>query len=311
MMHKTIITPVAWAALLLTMAAAPTLAWAGQPPVEPAAAEEPVTELEEIEVIGRRELISVVEAFVDEVAAPSPRRGLARWTHSICVGTVNIRRETAQYMIDRVSDLARELGLGARAPGCRPHILIIGASDGRAMAQALAESRPAVFRAGASGSDRGRGAFQAFQASDAPVRWWHSSMPTDSDTGAPVARLPGGDAPLILVHTYSGRRAQIRDDLRRVIVIVDFEQASGATLGQLADYVAMGALAQIDPDADTSAYPSILNLFGADAPPEGMTAWDRAYLDMLYEAHNERILPHLQARAIARVLTTSPEGEND
>ena len=58
----------------------------------------------------------------------------------------------------------------------------------------------------------------------------------------------------------------------------------GVTLEQLADYIAFVALAQVDPEADLSRFESILNLFqpgGLDTT--GLSPWDRAYLDGLYD----------------------------
>ena len=48
------------------------------------------------------------------------------------------------------------------------------------------------------------------------------------------------------------------------------------------------ALAQIDPEADTSRYVSILNLFAAPEATETLTDWDTAYLKGLYDAERVR-----------------------
>jgi hypothetical protein len=67
------------------------------------------------------------------------------------------------------------------------------------------------------------------------------------------------------------------------------------------DYVAFVALAQIDAQARTEGYSTVLNLFSsATNPPAGMTAWDEAYLDGLYDARND--VANRQASAIARRL---------
>ena len=46
----------------------------------------------------------------------------------------------------------------------------------------------------------------------------------------------------------------------------------------------MVVFAQINPDADTSAYASVLNVFDAPETAEGLTQWDLAYLEGLYQA---------------------------
>jgi len=82
-------------------------------------AEDQAVRLEDIQVSGRR-LDALIENFVSEVAAPNRGRGIARWDRSVCVGAVNLRREAAQYLVDRVSTVAEDLGLNTGDPGCTP-----------------------------------------------------------------------------------------------------------------------------------------------------------------------------------------------
>lgn len=274
--------------------------------VPPAQAEQdadPGTRVDDVVVIGQP-LAEIVESFVDEVEGSVHDRGLARWAGEVCVGVVNLRTPAAQYIADRISTVARDTGLKAGEPGCRPNILIVAAADGQAMAQALVSSRPRMFRPGGSGMIQGSRALREFQNAETPVRWWPISVPTDSETGRIVVRLDDVRAAGMNINTYSGLRARIRDDLQRVIVIVDFEQASGANMAQLGDYLAMVSLAQIDAEAETRDYPTILNLFEDPTAHDGLTDWDLAYLGSLTGARNERILGHRIAAAITETLTS-------
>ncbi len=70
----------------------------------------------------------------------------------------------------------------------------------------------------------------------------------------------------------------------------------------LADYLAFVALAQIDPEADTSAYDSVLNLFDRDDPAEGLTGWDRAYLEGLYSSESNRIHQASQVQSVSNAI---------
>jgi hypothetical protein len=144
-----------------------------------------------------------------------------------------------------------------------------------------------------------------------PVRWWATSMPIDSESGGRAVRLPGDidphtglpDAPEIEVFAASRLRTQIRDDLVRTTIIIDVDELGGATLVQLADYLAMVALAQIDASADTSGYRTVLNLFeDPAAAPEGLTEWDRSYLQALYEHDQLRINRNSQVRSVAEAV---------
>ncbi|MFO0284729.1 MAG: hypothetical protein ACK51C_00355, partial [Brevundimonas sp.] len=127
-----------------------------------------------------------------------------------------------------------------------------------------------------------------------PVRWWQTSLPIDRRTGQRAVRAPGvcrgecrgvGDfAPVIVVDSASLLRSTIINNLHRTVLIKDVDYIQTDSLAQLADYVAMVSLAQIDPNAQTDGYASILNVFAMPDSAEGLTEWDRAYLAGLYNS---------------------------
>ena len=81
-----------------------------------------------------------------------------------------------------------------------------------------------------------------------------------------------------------------------VIVVVDTKQMRGVTLGQLAAYVALTGLAEVNLSARDGAIPTILQLLRAGAHPSlDLTAWDRA---LLYGLYNTRPASMLQATEI-------------
>ena len=275
---------------------------AGAPPAQSAQSAAPAHEdqavrLEDIQVSGRR-LDDLIQSFVSEVAAPNRGRGIARWDRSVCVGAVNLRREAAQYLVDRVSTVAEDLGLSPGDPGCTPNLLIVATSDGDAFARELVERRRRALRMGGSGMDRGAAALRDFQETSRPVRWWQVSMPVDSETGQRAVRIPGectndcsgpmDYAPTISVSAASRLTTQIVDHLFRAIIVVDVSKTGAVNSEQLADYIAMVSLAQIDPTADTSAYASILNVFNDPSSAPSLTEWDKAYLNGLYDAQRTR-----------------------
>jgi len=252
-------------------------------------------ELEDVVVTGRS-LDTMIRNFVDEVAEPNRRRGLARWDGEICVGVSNLQAETAQYLADRVSTVAGDLGLQPGAPGCAPNILVIATDDAEGIARTLVSERRRAFRMGGAGMDRGGSALDDFVETDRPVRWWQMAVPVDSETGARATRLAGdcngpecaggviGFAPRTNVFAASRLRTQFVDNLIRAVVIVDVDQVRDVSILQLADYIAMVSLAQIDPDADTRGYASILNVFADPAGSASLTSWDQAFLGGLYAA---------------------------
>ena len=241
--------------------------------------------------------------FVGDVADAPRGRQLARWDGTVCVGAVNMDARYGQFMIDRVMETALSVGIESGEPGCRPDVLIIATGDGDRLARELVDDSPSGFRPARGGTDFGSAALRRFQSSGAPVRWWHVSMPVNVDTGEVAVRLDGEEAPSLRVRSASRLAANVRDDLKRVVIILDVSQIGVIPFGALSDYVAMAALAQIDPEADTSAYPTVLNLFadraaGVEAP-EALTDWDRDYLRGLYTAPEGRARATQQERAIA------------
>lgn len=73
-----------------------------------------------------------------------------------------------------------------------------------------------------------------------------------------------------------------RDELMQAIIVLDTSALDDAGFAQVTDYIAMVALAQVDPEARPTS-PSILNLFEPGvAQEEALTRWDRAYLKALY-----------------------------
>lgn len=272
---------------------------AASPQQPPAPQDAPAT-IDDVVVQAQRERERArVARFVDSVAAPPRGRGAATWRDVVCVGVTNMQADAAQYMADRISTVATDMGLNAGPPGCRPNILISAADDGDAFARDLVAARRDEFRVGSSGTDLGEAALERFQTSGRLVRWWHVSVPVDSWSGRPIVRMRGqtpfqpnlpltrpsdlGDYGRIVMG--SRLQDQSRDDMQQVVIVIDIDALAQASFTQLTDYVAMIALAQIDPDAELGGYDTILSLFGSGGtPPEFMTAWDWAYLQGLYGA---------------------------
>lgn len=259
--------------------------------------------LSEIEL--ELELRDYIRDFIDEVAAPARSRGYARWQRGFCTGVHNLDATVAQYIIDRISSLAQELGVEPGEPGCSPQVNIVFVTNARETASLLVEREPRVFRPifGNAGMDLGLEALDEFTQSEKAVRWWHVSMPVDARTGAPAVRFPGQPPPVILKTGVSRLYNGIRDDLRYVIVIVDSSKLAGTTWQQLADYLAVVSLAQIDPWAEPTEFDTILNLFSNPAAYSGLTDWDRSYLQALYTFDQERdarLQRSLIVRRIAR-----------
>jgi hypothetical protein len=291
-------------------------------PAAPAPAEtEAPAGIEEVVVRGQRlsdiedDLRIYIRDFIGEVVAKPPGRGFARWYRTVCVGVLNLESSAAQYIVDRISSLALEVGLEPGEPGCRPDVNIVFATNAKEIAAQMVEKDPRVFMrvAGNAGMDLGRVALDEFVESEQPVRWWHVSLPVDARTGGAAIELDKtcGNLhcpPYVPVAGPSRIHNGTRDDLMYVIIIVDATKLKGTTWQEIGDYLAVLSLAQIDPQASPAAFDSILNLFTNPAAYSGLTDWDRSYVRALYEFDQER-LPHLQANQIvSRIAERELEG---
>ena len=289
--------------LLLRPALASLFALAVFAAASPALAQTPPeSEVEEVTVVGRP-IEEAVSSFVAEVGAPPPDRNLARWDGTICVGVVNLAPRYAQALADQVSAVAIAVGLEPGEPGCSPDVLVLADSNGDALAQWLVEQEGFVFRPDLSASNLGSDALERFQTSGAPVRWWHVSQTVSADTGEPATGT-------VRVRGASRLRGNIREDLHHIIIVLDTSRIGTISFAALADYVAMVALAQVDAEADTSGYNTVLNLFSDSAQPgQRMTQWDLDYLRGLYTARGDAINDNRQQREIAEEMLRQREGQ--
>ena len=291
---------------------------------QPASAQErSPSSVGDVEVQGRR-LRQQVQSFIQEAAAPPPGRRLARWNRKVCVGVTNMDARYAQLMLDRIATISADVGIDMGTPGCKPDVMVVMSADAGALARALVEDDPRGFRPSTSATDLGPRALELFQSTEAPVRWWHVSLPVTVDTGQVAIELVGehvigreGHEPLIVpVRNASRVRSNVREDLARVIIVIDVAKVGQVGFGALSDYVAMVALAQLSLDADTSKYNTVLNLFadGSDRLA-GLTQWDKDYLKSLYTARNDLARATQQSEDILRGMTgqrdTRIRAEND
>ena len=260
--------------------------------------------MDEVIVRGRRlseiddDLRIYIDQFLEEVAAPTQGRGYARWQREVCVGVHNLERSAAQYVIDRISRLALEVGLEPGEPGCSPHVNVIFTTDAQQLAAEMVERNTRVFRpaGGELNTQLGRAALDEFIKSDKAVRWWHVNMPVDALQGTPAietAQTAGtcGRAhcpPVINVAGPSRLHSGIVDALQYVIIVVDGAKLRGTTWQQLGDYLAVVSLAQINPSTDPAPFDTILNLFSNPAAYSGLTDWDRSYVQAIYAIDQER-----------------------
>jgi hypothetical protein len=140
------------------------------------------------------------------------------------------------------------------------------------------------------------------------------SLPISAHNGGLAIEVPGartcGEAfcpPQVTVEGPSRIHNGTVDELWDVIVIVDATKLAGTTWQQLADYLAVVSLAQINPKTDPAEFDSILNLFSNPAAYSGLTDWDRSYLQALYTFDQERVATAQHNEIVGRIADRESE----
>ena len=266
----------ATAALMIASSAA------AQTAPQPVPAPPPSDEVEGVVVSAPR--MDAISAFVRSFSQPTTSGRLARWNKTVCARAAGLAPRYNEYLVTRVGEVARSVGLKVGEPGCNANVLIIVTSDPDRVLDYLASEHKDMFAVNAFSDDTVKAAggetLAQFRASERPVRWWHvvETVPADGS-------IQSGNT--VRVFSPSRLRSSMREDFTGAIVVVDARKAVGVSYTALADYITMGSLAQLDPDAQAADAPTVMNLFRPRsdrvAPIAGLTDWDRSYLKGLYK----------------------------
>lgn len=250
-----------------TGAAAQQAQPAAQP--EPSATEQ---RLDPIIVTGRatqdrKQAEALTRAITPRTASDDP---LPRFQDSVCFLTSGLDRATLEAIADRIAADAEQAGLRLAGDGCHPNVLVVFVAGIDAELKRLERGHATVF------GDRTPSEIRDIAHQPGPVRAW-SNTEVRSRDGDPIAR----DGRL-RVSISSRLVATIRKDMLASVVLVERSAVVGKTTRQIADYVAMRALASLRPQGVTGTN-TILSLFAsAGTAPAEMTAFDRGYLRGLY-----------------------------
>ena len=321
-MRTTLLTLVA-AVGLIAFAAADRRAAAQEPAAsaaEAASSSAPADEARhrpEVIVLGNRaEFQTKITGFVNQITDFSygdANRGLARWEDPICPLVTGFSREMAEYVLLRLSDVAREVGAPLAGEHCRAqNLFIIVTKHAEVYLRQLEKRHGATVFGGAAPI-----LINEFIATPRPVRTWYDtaeqtpeglpmvqeSFPGESQTQTVMVN-PGvyevlpvrpATAGATLTNPWSQASHLVNNvvwAIKRAYVVVDPTRFKGVKLGQLADYVSMAGLAQIKLDPHLGDDPTILTLFDADpkAASAGLTDWDQAFLKAFYATEQKSML---------------------
>lgn len=263
----------------------------------------------------RSQLTAQITAFVDQLTdfdISDPGRGLARWQEPVCPLVSGLPEKHGEYILARVSDIAKAAGVPLAGRFCHPNLFILVTNQAQKTLEDLRKRHLELVFGDASPASIDR-----FIAAARPVRTWYDTVERTPE-GTPIVNQsfpgisqqnaqvgPGGviiitpvrpDNPSSFGTNPWAQASHLTVNavwaIYRVFVIVDPTKFKRVSLGQLADYVAMTGLSQIKSDARLNNAPSILTLF--DGPPEaasaGLTDWDRAFLKSCYSTQQKLVL---------------------
>jgi cytochrome c553 len=232
--------------------------------------------VEHVEVTARRaELRRVLYSFVSTITR-ADGANVARWRDPICPWVAGALPAQGDFIKSRVGQIASSVGARVdRDANCRANLLVFVTTEPNELVEQLRGRNPGVF-SGASGPQ-----IDEFAQAMRPVRVWQNTALQNADGSPPI--LYGGPPQYRL--RDSRIVGSVSEEFAAVMVVVDTGTTGRATLDQLADYIAMVALAQVDMDAELGSSPTILRLFSKSSPgesPARLTSWDYAFLKALY-----------------------------
>jgi hypothetical protein len=245
--------------------------------------------LQEVTVTAQRaKLAQRITAFVSKITGPLFEGGLPLWGTPVCPLVSGLAREDGEFIMGRVSDIARDGRVPLAGGKCHPNLYIMVTMQPQELLKTMMAKQNFRFTFGISTEPMdgtpivpSHVVIDEFISKPGPVRVLYRDAPT-----GPYGVRPIVNAAKVGPITYSGDTwaGNSRWFVFRVFVIVDASQLKGVTLEQLADYAALVGLAEIKPADSLADAPTILQLFNGppQAVPAGMTDWDRAFLKSLY-----------------------------
>jgi len=252
--------------------------------------------METVEVTASREKMRrEIQTFVHKVTRLEGEF-VGRWGEFVCPMAAGVSDAQAQFIQSRIIEVQNTVRKKKSTPDakCKPNLFVIITDEADQVLEDWKERDPGMFRwKSREGVSRSGGT--------GPVRTWHNAILTISDVGAvnSASALPqvAGDA-----RVTTGSRLNISapscplngrivagcwEHINAVVVLVDASKTGKVSLAQLADFISVVSLSQIDLSSDLGGIDSILRLFAQprpEVPPAGITEWDYAFLKGLYRA---------------------------
>jgi hypothetical protein len=246
--------------------------------------------------------------FTQKLVSPSPNPRidqLTRWRDPLCPKVVGLVAPQEQQIEARIDEVAAELKLPVRKPGCTANIEIVFNDRPQAVMDAVYRRRPQIlgywfFHEG-----------KQMKTVTRPIQAWRTTStlgtPTNNNglatngmvglslpyTHAEVVDDAWNTPPAPCFFAVASFATQCRQSLfKNVFIVVDSKVLGSNALEVIADYLTLVALADPGSLDGCNDLPSVLDVLarspcpGRD-PPDGLTPADAAYLTALYTADHE------------------------
>lgn len=252
--------------------------------------------METITVEARRELERQVSHYVSTIVVHSEFDSLARWNEPICPLVAGLPRERGEFILGRISQIATTVHAPLAGEHCKANFYVVVTPNPDLLLKKWWHRNPSLFN-----TPNGMGYLNSFLHTQRPIRCWYNAELRSSDGGAVspdtlTMGLSGSglammQAPTNRAHAATRLEYTAVQSLSSVIIVVDITRTRNLTMGQLADYIAMVGFTEIRIDADLGGAPTILRLFQESTDsPQGLSAWDQAFLDSVYNTSQASVL---------------------
>jgi len=237
----------------------------------------------------RKEVEREVSQFVSAVPVHYLHDPFARWNTPICPLVAGLPREQGEFVLARLSQIASSAKAPLGGEHCQANFYVVVTPQPEILIKKWQVHDPRTFN-----SRDGWEYWRKFRDTPRAVRVWYNAelgssegrqvISSDALAGGPLGLSLGtAKVPVNTVSTGSRLIYSAVRSLSSVIVIVDVNRVHGLNFSQLADYVGMVGLAEVNQDANMGPVPTILRLFRpAPDPPQGLSPWDEAFLASLY-----------------------------
>ena len=240
---------------------------------------------------------ALAHAFVKSFTGISPASGkIARWRAGVCPVVTGLPPSGLKLVRERVQQVAGLVGAPAGAQSCKPNVDIVFTLNPQVLLDGIRTKHRVLL-----------GYHDAAQEKDLatvrhPVQAWYVTQSVDLNGTTYIddkLRDHGGFtiqiAPGSYVYVPDARVTHVTGDhlsdrvsseLYHAVIVIDLAKVNGLTVGALADYAAMLALAQTQNFETCAPVASITNLVSPDCDAAvktgAMSGSDLAYLQGLY-----------------------------